>query len=151
MLKLQGIDEKLKSLITDYPIHVFCLKDLQEEYFHTNLRELIGLMKRQKNKEELRKYCKDNEEWISRMDASAYDMICIMLNREDLLEKKTKYLKEESEEYDMCKAMEDWAEECRNGKSEFAGADFQDGGRWRCRIYCPFVGKRGDGSDDKEI
>ena len=25
-----------------------------------------------------------------------------------------KYLKEESEEYDMCKAMEDWAEECRN-------------------------------------
>ena len=83
MLKLQGIDEKLKSLITDYPIHVFCLKDLQEEYFHTNLRELIGLMKRQKNKE-------------------------------DLLEKKTKYLKEESEEYDMCKAMEDWAEECRN-------------------------------------
>ena len=114
MLKLQGIDEKLKSLITDYPIHVFCLKDLQEEYFHTNLRELIGLMKRQKNKEELRKYCKDNEERISRMDASAYDMICIMLNREDLLEKKTKYLKEESEEYDMCKAMEDWAEECRN-------------------------------------
>lgn len=88
MLKLQGIDEKLKSLITDYPIHVFCLKDLQEEYFHTNLRELIGLMKRQKNKEELRKYCKDNEERISRMDASAYDMICIMLNREDLLEKK---------------------------------------------------------------
>ena len=75
---------------------------------------LIGLMKRQKNKEELRKYCKDNEERISRMDASAYDMICIMLNREDLLEKKTKYLKEESEEYDMCKAMEDWAEECRN-------------------------------------
>lgn len=53
-------------------------------------------MKRQKNKEELRKYCKDNEERISRMDASAYDMICIMLNREDLLEKKTKYLKEES-------------------------------------------------------
>lgn len=91
MLKLQGIDEKLKSLITDYPIHVFCLKDLQEEYFHTNLRELIGLMKRQKNKEELRKYCKDNEERISRMDASAYDMICIMLNREDLLEKKMKY------------------------------------------------------------
>lgn len=66
-------------------------KDLQEEYFHTNLRELIGLMKRQKNKEELRKYCKDNEERISRMDASAYDMICIMLNREDLLEKKMKY------------------------------------------------------------
>ena len=69
-------------------------------------------MKRQKNKEELRKYCKDNEARISRMDASAYDMIFIMLNREDLLEKKTKYLKEESEEYDMCKAMEEWAEEC---------------------------------------
>lgn len=119
MLRLQDIDEKLKSLITDYPIHVFCLKDLQEEYFHTHLRELIGLMKRRKNKEELRKYCKDNEERISQMDAAAYDMICTMLNREDLLENKSKYLNNESEDYNMCKAMEDWAEECRmEGKQE---------------------------------
>ena len=55
---------------------------------------------------------------ISRMDVATYDMICVMLNLKELQDKKEKYLKNGKGSIDMCKAMEEWAEELREeGKS----------------------------------
>ena len=52
------------------------------------------------------------------MDVATYDMICVMLNLKELQDKKEKYLKNGKESIDMCKAMEEWAEELREeGKS----------------------------------
>ena len=52
------------------------------------------------------------------MDVATYDMICVMLNLKELQDKKEKYLKNGKGSIDMCKAMEEWAEELREeGKS----------------------------------
>ena len=52
------------------------------------------------------------------MDVATYDMICVMLNLKELQDKKEKYLENGKESIDMCKAMEEWAEELREeGKS----------------------------------
>ena len=44
-MELEEIDLILKQMVQEYQIYVFSLEELQEEYFQTNLRELIGLMK----------------------------------------------------------------------------------------------------------
>ena len=90
----------------------------QGKYFRTNLCELIGLMKRRSSKTEIQEYCRKHADRISRMDVATYDMICVMLNLKELQDKKEKYLENGKESIDMCKAMEEWAEELREeGKS----------------------------------
>ena len=118
MMELEKIDSILKQMVQEYQIYVFSLEELQEEYFQTNLRELIGLMKRRSSKTEIQEYCRKHADRISRMDVATYDMICVMLNLKELQEKKEKYLENGKESIDMCKAMEEWAEELREeGKS----------------------------------
>lgn len=118
MMELEEIDPILKQMVQEYQIYVFSLEELQEEYFQTNLRELIGLMKRRSSKTKIQEYCRKHADRISRMDVATYDMICVMLNLKELQDKKEKYLKNGKESIDMCKAMEEWAEELREeGKS----------------------------------
>ena len=118
MMELEEIDPILKQMVQEYQIYVFSLEELQEEYFQTNLRELIGLMKRRSSKTKIQEYCRKHADRISRMDVATYDMICVMLNLKELQDKKEKYLENGKECIDMCKAMEEWAEELREeGKS----------------------------------
>lgn len=113
MMELEEIDPILKQMVQEYQIYVFSLEELQEEYFQTNLRELIGLMKRRSSKTKIQEYCRKHADRISRMDVATYDMICVMLNLKELQDKKEKYLENGKECIDMCKAMEEWAEELR--------------------------------------
>ena len=75
MMELEEIDPILKQMVQEYQIYVFSLEELQEEYFQTNLRELIGLMKRRSSKTEIQEYCRKHADRISRMDVATYDMI----------------------------------------------------------------------------
>ena len=116
MMELEEIDPILKQMVQEYQIYVFSLEELQEEYFQTNLRELIRLMKRRSSKTKIQEYCRKHADRISRMDVATYDMICVMLNLKELQDKKEKYLENGKESID--KAMEEWAEELREeGKS----------------------------------
>ncbi|RHU24821.1 hypothetical protein DXD76_11455 [Firmicutes bacterium TM09-10] len=67
----------------------------QEKYFQTNLRELIGLMKRRSSKTKIQEYCRKHADRISRMDVATYDMICVMLNLKELQDKKKNIWKTE--------------------------------------------------------
>ena len=70
-------------------------------------------MKRRSSKAEIQEYCRKHADRISRMDVATYDMICVMLNLKELQDKKEKDLENGKESIDMCKAMEEWAEELR--------------------------------------
>ena len=70
-------------------------------------------MKRRSSKTKIQEYCRKHADRISRMDVATYDMICVMLNLKELQDKKEKYLENGKESIDMCKAMEEWAEELR--------------------------------------
>lgn len=114
MMELGSLNPVFKELFQEYQIHVFSVSELNEELFRTHLRELIGLMKRRRDKEAMQRYCREHAERIRKMDGETYDMVCTMLNLDTLQEKKEEYKnREEQEKYDMCKAMEEWAAESR--------------------------------------
>ena len=120
----------------------------QEEYFRTNLRELIGLMKRRSSKTEIQEYCRKHADRISRMDVATYDMICVMLNLKELQDKKEKYLENGKESIDMCKAMEEWAEELREeGKS----AGMKEGERRGMKNTLKLIAKMSENGDTEYI
>ena len=61
-MELEEIDPILKQMVQEYQIYVFSLEELQEEYFQTNLRELIGLMKRRSSKTKIQEYCRKHQQ-----------------------------------------------------------------------------------------
>ena len=114
MMELGKLNPALKELFQEYQIHIFSVSELNEELFQTHLRELIGLMKCRRDKQAMQRYCRKHADRIRKMDSATYDMVCTMLNLDTLQEKKEEYKnREEQEEYNMCKAMEEWAAESR--------------------------------------
>lgn len=71
MMELEEIDPILKQMVQEYQIYVFSLEELQEEYFQTNLRELIRLMKRRSSKTKFRNTAENMQigsaEWTWRL------------------------------------------------------------------------------------
>ena len=109
MLSLGRENEIFRQYISNYHLNLIALKELDEENFQTGVRELVGILKRQKSKEALQKYCRDNEERMRNLDEETFEAISLMINREDLLKQKEYY--REGERLNMCQAMEDWKEE----------------------------------------
>lgn len=112
MLEFGKKNEIFKQYISDYHINLVTAKDLEEKNFRTGIRELIGFLKRRESKEELRKYCEENERRMREMDEDTFDVISIMINKFDFIEQKRNY-RQEGERVDMCRAMEEWGEDLR--------------------------------------
>ena len=64
-----------RKYTANYRINLVTLADLQEERFETGLREVIGMMKRGRDKDAMREYCRKNEERLRRLDDETYDVI----------------------------------------------------------------------------
>lgn len=95
------------------------LTDLDENIFETDLREVIGMAKRKGDKEALQRYCEDHADRLCSLAEDAYDLVCALLNQKTLTLKKESCYNAETEDLNMCKAMEDWAKEEREkGKKE---------------------------------
>ncbi|MDO4293473.1 MAG: hypothetical protein Q4C65_09650, partial [Eubacteriales bacterium] len=77
------------------------------------LRELIGVMKRCRDKEALLRYCNENADRFHQLDDETYDVICTMINAKRLLKQKEKYKKDGKEGNDMCKALNDLMKDSR--------------------------------------
>lgn len=106
MLNLGKENEIFRKYISNYHINLITLADLAEDNFQTGVRELIGFLKRSKDKAELQKYCIDNAERIQEMDEDTYDTISIMIDQPEFTKRKELY--KEGNKINMCKAMADW-------------------------------------------
>lgn len=109
MLEFEKGNEIFRQYIPNYHINLITLEEMKEEYFHTGLRELIGFLKRSKNKTELQKYCLTNAERIQSLDEDTFDTISIMIDQPSFKEQKEIY--KEGNKINMCKAMNDWKED----------------------------------------
>ena len=109
MLNFGKENEIFKRYITNYHINLVTLEALREENFRTDVRDLIGFMKRRRSKEELEEYCRENEERIRQMDEDTFDAVSVMINRPRFIKKKAVY--REGGKVNMCKAMDDWEKE----------------------------------------
>lgn len=109
MLHFVKENEIFKQYIPNYHINLVTLRELREENFHTDVRELIGFMKRRRSKKALEEYCRENKERIRQMEEDTFEAVSVMINQPELI--KTKAIYEEGGKINMCKAMEDWKEE----------------------------------------
>ena len=91
---------------------------MQEEQFETGLREVIGMMKRGRDKNAMREYCRKNEERFRRLDEETYDVISVMIHHRKLEEYKEN-CRVEKGRIDMCQALEEMMEDSRQeGRQE---------------------------------
>ena len=106
MLKLDRKAERFRRLVPNYPLNLVTLQDISEEKFQTGLRELIGVMKRSKDKNALYTYCQEHEDRFRELDEETIRTMSVMINQENLLEYRQK-----EGGFDMCKAFEDMKQE----------------------------------------
>lgn len=112
MLDFKEKNEIFKQYVSDYQINLVTLRALDEDNFQTELRDLIGLLKRSHDKKEFLKFCHENKQRMSEIGEETFDAISVLTDREDLIEKKRAYVGKGGR-INMCKAMEDWAEELK--------------------------------------
>ena len=106
MLNWNEKTEKYKQWVENYHMNLVALEAMQEENFHTGLRELVGVLKRSEDKNTLQEYCDDNAERFKKLDEETFDTICIMIGQKDMLLKKEASRNQEGG-IDMCKAIMD--------------------------------------------
>ena len=111
MVNMEVLDEKMKALHMNYKLYVVNLTELDENLFETGLQELIGIMKRVDDKDQMQEYLKENAARLQNMDDDLYDLICEMAGIKDLTAKRAK--ENRKEENNMCKAWDDMKADSR--------------------------------------
>ncbi len=99
---LAETEPEVLSRVADYKINLITPKDVSEEdlqLFQTNLREVIGCIKYSGSREQLEQYVIGNPR-MNHLDKDAAQLIAVATSTEI-------NISEESEEINMCKAIED--------------------------------------------
>ncbi len=118
--KMAGIEEmpprirdSLRSVMNDYRVNLFNIHTLESsDIFRSDLREVFGFLKRQGDREGLRRYIEENEQF-RHLKEDAYDVLCLYSGNKKLAYKKESYRTKEGNRMSMCTAMREWAEEER--------------------------------------
>ena len=140
MLKLDECPLELQKFIVDYPIHLLEVRAYEGmEDFTTDLRYVFGFLRRDRHKEELASYVRENQEVFSCITESAYNLLSVM-SRCDRLKIIKKNIEKEGT-YNMCEAIEGIFQD---GKEEG-----REEGRFYARnILFTILGKYGELSDE---
>lgn len=109
MTKLRTLPLKLCELFGDYRVHLISMRSIPEEALSemdSDLKYVLGLMKRTGSRKKYEEFILKNREYFSRIPKSALDVIDVCTNIGNV----RKYLQFESngrgeEEADMCKAL----------------------------------------------
>nr|WP_300659325.1 hypothetical protein [uncultured Acetatifactor sp.] len=106
------LPEKLQRLAGDYPVHMVCMRGIPDEDIQkmdSDLRYVLGIMKRTASPKQYKEYIRKNGAYFSRMPKSAVDVIDACTNIKNITEKLEYTLNAETreEETDMCKALDE--------------------------------------------
>ena len=98
-------NEILKYYIPNYKINLIDAGNVVEiEKFESDLQVVFGMLKCRQQKEALQVYINQNAEYFRKVDRETYQAIRELLHSEKELRKVSR---NEEEEEDMCKALED--------------------------------------------
>lgn len=111
------IQEDVASFCNEFQVNLLDIHTLgTSDIFQTDLREVFGFLKRQGDKEELRKYVEENE-GFRHLKEDAFDVLCTYSEGKELAIKKEKYRTKEG--MNMCTALRELKEEGREeGRAE---------------------------------
>ena len=115
--------DALCSQIKPHFLYNTCLLYTSIDLFHTELREVMGILQRVDDKKSMQIFFENNRTAFSRLTEQAFEVIVNCTNSQKL----RKYMLEnkEGECVDMCRAFEEWMEDCRaegvkKGENRFA-------------------------------
>lgn len=118
------LPEELKGLFGDYKVHLIHMRRIPEEALErmeSDLKYVLGLMKRTGSPKKYEAYIRENREFFSRIPKSAFDVIDVCTRIKDIRNciKFEQNQEDREEEGDMCKALNDIQRNARNkGKAE---------------------------------
>ena len=102
LLEMMEVDDpEVKACLNDYKLHVIAPAQMSDEEIgklHSSLREVLLFIKYSKNKEELDRILRENEERFKEVERRAVDVIEVMTNTQ------LKYEEREGK-VDMCQAI----------------------------------------------
>lgn len=103
--------ENIALFFNEFHINLLDIHTLESsDIFQTDLREIFGFLKRQGDKDKLRKYVEENEAFRN-MKEDAFDVLCTYSESWKLAIKKEEYRTKGG--LNMCTALKEWAEEER--------------------------------------
>lgn len=109
---LSSLPERLRELVGDYKVHLVSMRGISEDdlqKMHSDLKYVLGIMKRTKSRKRYEEYILENREFFSRIPKSAVDVIDACTNIKDIRDSLDFTLNQETgeKEADMCKALTD--------------------------------------------
>ena len=103
---------RLRGQVPDYPLRIISVtKDMDIDLFHTELREVMGILQRMDDKESMKAFFEADRAAFSQLTDQAFEVIVNCTNSRKL----RKYITENREGgcVDMCRAFDEWIEDCR--------------------------------------
>lgn len=119
MEDFSALPRRLQQLVGDYKVHIIHMRYIPEralQKMDSDLKYVLGLMKRTGSPRRYREYIQENSEFFSRIPKSALDVIDACTNIQYIKEHLQFVRSQESkeEEADMCKALDEIMKNAEN-------------------------------------
>ena len=138
MMDFGGEEDVFRKIFKDYPMQLYCLnEDKDLEVFRTEVGLLFQALQYRGDRTGLRNLMERDTRYQS-IDEDTLETMSVMLSLPSIWKKREKYMEkneEDKEEYDMCQAIREWAEEERSiGREEGFMKGQQAGSDEKARI-----------------
>ena len=150
----------MQRMLEEYKIHLISMREIPDEALEamdSDLKYVLGLMKRADSLEEYKKYIYENRDYFCHMPKSAVDVLhaCVNLKAVKAVLEYQDVENGEEEETDMCKALDMLAQESfeqgiEQGIEVFI-LDHQEDGTPKERVLEKLIGRFGLDSEKAKI
>lgn len=122
MMDFGDEDDGFRKIFKDYPMQMYCLNEARDLHlFHTEVGLLFQALQYRRDRVGLKKLMEQDERY-KYIDVDTLETMTVMLNLPAIWKERKNYMEkneENEEEYDMCQAIREWAEEERSvGREE---------------------------------
>ena len=115
MVSFEGEEDVFRKIFNDYPLRLYCLNEAHDlEMFHTEVRQLFCALQYRKDRAGLCRLLESDPAY-RHLDRDTLEAMTVLLKMSKVWERRDRIMKksEDREEYDMCQAVREWAEEER--------------------------------------
>ena len=121
MVNLDAVPDNMRRFFQNYKMNLITMRDIPDselEKMNSDLKYVLGILKRSESAKEYTEFIRKNSNYFSRIPKSAADVIAAYTDIEDFEKYLVSETKEKGEEgYNMCKALRDLqAQAERNGE-----------------------------------
>ena len=118
MLDMEGLPEKMRALVVDYPMHLVDIRRLENtNVFKTDVKQVFDFIRCSGDKQKLLELVQSDGHF-KQMEEDAYEVVTNYVRAEELIQVKEEYSREDGR-IDMCQALKELlADERMEGREE---------------------------------